>query len=126
MNVPVPGYSRLLRTTTGAVRVVHSEKLVVVRTLINHADVVPWEVWKPDVKVKVGTWALRLRYRVFWVVYRGHYREGRKTVNYVIPAPEFLCIKDSIMEQCELFSLSPTLSSLNLMTGPMTGVVGTI
>ena len=31
-------------------------------------------------------------------------QEGRKRVNYVIPTPEFLKIKDEIMAQAELFS----------------------
>ena len=48
------------------------QKLVVVRTLINRTDVVPWKAWKRDVRVKLGTWLVELHYRGFWVVLRGH------------------------------------------------------
>ena len=80
------------------------QKLVVVRTLINRTDVVPWETWKRDVRVKLGTWLLNCVIEASGWFSVDMRREGRKTVNYVIPTPEFMKIKDSVMEQCELFS----------------------
>ena len=80
------------------------QKLTVVRTLINRSDVTPWETWKPDVRVKLGTWLLSSVIEASGWFSVDMQIEGRKRVNYVIPTPEFIAIKDSIMDQCELFS----------------------
>ena len=48
------------------------QKLVVVKTLINRSDVTPWSAWKPDIRVKLGNWLLKLHHGGFWVVYTGH------------------------------------------------------
>ena len=101
------------------------QKLVVVRTLINRTDVVPWEAWKPAVKVKLGFWLFSCVVEASGWFSVDTRREGRKTVNYVIPTPEFLKIKDSVMAQCELFSPIAYPCSLSLMTGTMTDVADT-
>ena len=80
------------------------QKLVVVRTLINRSDVTPWKAWKQDVRVKLGTWLLNCLIEASGWFSLDLKRKGKKTDNYVIPTPEFLKIKDEIMEQCELFS----------------------
>ena len=80
------------------------QKLVVVRTLINRTDVTPWDTWKPDVRVKLGNWLLSCVTESSGWFCVDTRREGKKTVNYVIPTPEFLKIKDEVMAQCELFS----------------------
>ena len=80
------------------------QKLVVVRTLINRSDVTPWKTWRRDVRVKLGNWLLSCIMEASGWFTRDTRREGRKTVNYVIPTPEFLKIKDEIMAQAEMFS----------------------
>ena len=61
------------------------QKLVVVRTLINRTDVVPWEAWKPDVRVEARYMAVELRYRGFWVVLQRTRREGTQDIQLCRP-----------------------------------------
>ena len=80
------------------------QKLVVVQTLINRSDVTPWKPWQRDIRVKLGTWLLSCITDASGWFTRDMRQEGRKRVNYVIPTPEFLKIKDEIMAQAEMFS----------------------
>ena len=80
------------------------QKLVVVQTLINRSDVTSWKPWQRDIRVKLGTWLLSCITDASGWFTRDMRQEGRKRVNYVIPTPEFLKIKDEIMAQAEMFS----------------------
>jgi len=81
------------------------QKLVVVQTLINRSDVEPWKTWGQDVRVKLGNWLLSCVMEASGWFTRDMVQEGkRQRVNYIIPTPEFLKIKDEIMAQAELFS----------------------
>ena len=80
------------------------QKLVVVKTLINRSDVTPWKTWQRDVRVKLGNWLLSCIMEASGWFTRDMQQEGRKRVNYIIPTPEFLKIKDEIMAQAEMFS----------------------
>ena len=77
------------------------QKLVVVRTLINRTDVTPWKTWQQDVRVRLGTWLLECIMEASgWFTKDLRYEGGRHVITSVIPTPEFLKIKDEIMEQC--------------------------
>jgi DNA-directed RNA polymerase len=81
------------------------QKFVIVRTMLNRSDsVVPWIPWGAPVRVKLGGWLLDAIYESSgW--FQSHVaREGRKTVSYVIPTPEFAAVKDDIIGKAELFS----------------------
>ena len=80
------------------------QKVKVITTLMNRYDVPHWQCWGRANRVKLGGWLLDCICEVsgwFLIDMRQH---GNKRVNYVIPSPEFMQIKDKIMAQAELFS----------------------
>ena len=80
------------------------QKLVVIRTLMNRYQVVPWETWSTATRVKLGGWLLDCIMESSGWFYKLSIREGRKTTLYVVPTPEFIDIKDEVMNHAELFS----------------------
>ena len=99
-----PGLLKIIRDNYWHSACGTQQKLVVVRTLINRSDVEPWKTWDRAVRVKLGTWLLNCVTEASGWFSVDMQQEGKKRVNYVIATPEFLKIKDEIMEQCELFS----------------------
>ena len=99
-----PGLLKIIRDNYWHHACGTQQKLVVVRTLINRSDVTPWKIWDRSVRVKLGTWLLNCITEASGWFSVDMQQEGKKRVNYVIATPEFLKIKDEIMEQCELFS----------------------
>ena len=80
------------------------QKLVVIRTLMNRYDVKPWIPWKVGLRAKLGGWLLECIMKPSnWFTKEMRY-EGRSRVNYVVPTPEFIAIKDQVMKDAELFS----------------------
>ena len=80
------------------------QKVVVIQTLMNRYEVKKWKTWGRGNRVKLGGWLLDCLLEV-----RGWFKtemkqEGRKRMNYVVPTPEFLTIKDQVMHNAELFS----------------------
>ena len=80
------------------------QKLVSIQTLMNKSDVANWEPWSRSIRVKLGGWLLDCIMESSGWFYRQPIREGRKTTVYVLPSPEFLDIKDEVMDNAELFS----------------------
>ena len=80
------------------------QKLVVIRTLMNRYQVLPWDTWTTAIRVKLGGWLLDCIMESSGWFYKLPIREGRKTTLYVVPTPEFLDIKDEVMNHAELFS----------------------
>jgi len=80
------------------------QKLTVIQTLMNRHDIKKWECWGRDNRVKVGGWLLDCIMQTSGWFEKLNIREGRKTVQYVIPTAEFLDIKDAVMKDAELFS----------------------
>ena len=80
------------------------QKLVVIRTLMNRYQVVPWETWSTATRVKLGGGLLDCIMESSGWFYKLSIREGRKTTLYVVPTPEFIDIKDEVMNHAELFS----------------------
>lgn len=79
------------------------QKLVVMRTLMNRADI-SWQSWGSINRVKIGTWLLSCIMQVSGWFEKDRRREGNKWVNYVVPTPEYLSIKDQVMGTAELFA----------------------
>ena len=80
------------------------QKVVVITTLMNRYEVKKWNSWTNVNKVKLGGWLLDCILETSGWFDKELRKEGRKTVNYVVPTPEFLKIKDEVMANAELFS----------------------
>jgi DNA-directed RNA polymerase len=80
------------------------QKLVVIRTLMNRYDVKQWQSWGRGNRVKLGAWLLDCIIRTSGWFTKVMRQEGKSRVNYVVPTPEFLEIKDRVMHDAELFA----------------------
>ena len=80
------------------------QKVVVIQTLMNRYDVPPWTSWGRSNRVKLGAWILDCIMETSGWFYKDQRQEGRRRVNYVVPTPEFLNIKDQVMKESELFA----------------------
>jgi len=80
------------------------QKIVVIRTLMNRYEVKQWNAWGRANRIKLGGWLLDCIMQSSGWFTKDIQREGRKTVQYVVPTPEFLEIKDAVMRDAELFS----------------------
>ena len=80
------------------------QKIVVIRTLMNRYEVKQWDAWGRANRIKLGGWLLDCIMQSSGWFTKDMQREGRKTVQYVVPTPEFLEIKDAVMRDAELFS----------------------
>jgi len=80
------------------------QKLVVIRTLMNRYDVKTWTPWVNSVRIKLGGWLLDCIMESSGWFHKQTIREGRKTVVYIVPTPEFMDIRDDVMANAELFS----------------------
>jgi len=79
------------------------QRLTNIRRPMNAVDV-RWDAWGRANRVKLGAWLLDC------IITESHWftkemrQEGRKRVNYVVPTPEFMSIKDKVMKDAELFA----------------------
>ena len=79
------------------------QRLSNIRRPMNAVDV-KWDAWGRVNRVKLGAWLLDC------IIAESHWftkemrQEGRKRVNYVVPTPEFISIKDKVMKDAELFA----------------------
>ena len=80
------------------------QKIVVIKTLMNRYKVAQWKPWGRSIRVKLGGWLLDCIMESSGWFTHTKLREGRKTTTYVLPTPEFLDIKDEVIENAELFS----------------------
>ena len=80
------------------------QKVVVIQTLMNRCDVKKWVAWGASNRVKLGGWLLDCVMQTSGWFAKVTIREGRKTVNKIVPTPEFMAIKDQVMFNAELFS----------------------
>ncbi len=63
-----------------------------------------WTSWGSANRIKLGVWLLDCIMQSSGWFTKDMRQEGRKRVQYVIPTPEFLEIKDQVMRDAELFS----------------------
>lgn len=80
------------------------QKLVIIRTLMNRYEVKQWEPWGRANRVKLGAWLLDCIINTSSWFTRLMKQEGRKRVNYIVPTPEFLEIKEQVIKDSELFA----------------------
>ena len=80
------------------------QKITIIKTLMNRYDVEPWTAWGRANRVKLGGWLLDCVMLSSGWFEKLMMQEGRKRRTYVVPTPEFLDIKDSVMANAELFA----------------------
>jgi len=81
------------------------QKLTVVQTILNRNDsVVPWQPWGRANFVKIGAWLLDCIIQTSGWFAKEMRQEGKNRVNYIVPTPEFLAIRDKVMADAELFA----------------------
>ena len=80
------------------------QKVKVIRTLMNRYDVDHWKAWGIKNRIKLGTWMLDSVCKASQWFEKELRRTGRKTETFIVPTPDFLMIRDSVMYQAELFS----------------------
>ena len=81
-----------------------NQKIVIIQTLMNRYDVTPWSSWGRSNRVKLGAWLLDCIMETSGWFYKDMRQQGRKRVNYIVPTPEFIEIKDKVMQDSELFA----------------------
>jgi DNA-directed RNA polymerase len=79
------------------------QKLVVIKTLMNRSDI-EWKTWGRTNRMKLGGWLLDCLMQVSGWFDKEMRQEGKNRVNYVVPTPEYLAIKDKVMADAELFA----------------------
>ncbi len=80
------------------------QKIVVIQTLMNRYDVKQWKPWNKSNKVKLGVWLLECIMESSGWFYKQTNVIGKRKQNIILPTPEFIQIKDSVMKDSELFA----------------------
>ena len=80
------------------------QRLTVIQTLMNRSDIQQWQSWGRANRIKLGAWLLDCIIESSGWFTKDLRREGKRTVTYVIPTPEFITIKDKVMKDAELFA----------------------
>ena len=99
-----PGLLKVLKDNYWHKSIGTQQKLVVIRTLMNRYNVKQWDCWGRSNRIKLGGWLLDCIMQSSGWFEKDMQQEGRKRVQYVVPTPEFLEIKDTVMRDAELFS----------------------
>ena len=99
-----PGLLNVLKKNYWHQSIGTNQKIVVIQTLMNRYNVSKWETWGISDRIKLGVWLLECIMNTSGWFEKVKIREGRKTVNYIHPTPEFIEIKDKVMADSELFA----------------------
>ena len=99
-----PGLLKVLKDNYWHRSIGTHQKLVVIRTLMNRYKVKQWSTWTRPTRIKLGGWLVDCIMESSGWFMKDMRQEGRKRVQYIIPTPEFLEIKDAVMRDAELFS----------------------
>ena len=99
-----PGLLKTLKDNYWHRSIGTQQKVVVIRTLMNRYNVKQWQSWGRSNRIKLGGWLLDCIMQSSNWFTKDIQQQGRKRVQYVIPTPEFLEIKDAVMRDAELFS----------------------
>ena len=99
-----PGLLNVLKKNYWHKSIGTNQKIVVIQTLMNRYDVKQWVSWDRTNRIKLGAWLLECIMDSSGWFFKNMVQEGRRRVNYILPTPEFLEIKDQIMKESELFA----------------------
>ena len=100
----VPGLLHTLKDNYWHRSIGTHQKVVVIRTLMNKADVPHWQAWGRANRIRLGTWLLDCICKASGWFDKELRREGRKTNTYLMPTKVFMDQKEQIMGTAELFS----------------------
>ncbi len=100
----VPGLLETIKDNYLLKSIGNDQKVKGISTVMNRYDVPHWQAWGRSNRVKLGNWLLECVCLASQWFMREMRQEGRKRANYIVPTPEFLEMKDEVMQQCELFS----------------------
>jgi len=103
-ELKAPGLLNVLKQNYWHKSIGTHQKIVVIQTLMNRYDVQPWVKWGRSNRVKLGAWLLDCIMATSGWFYKDMQQEGRRRVNYVVPTPDFLSIKDKVIKDSELFA----------------------
>ena len=99
-----PGLLAVLKENYWHKSIGTQQKIVVIQTLMNRYNIEQWNKWGRSNRVKLGAWLLDCIMDASGWFYKDMQQEGRRRVNYVLPTPEFIAIKDKVMQDSELFA----------------------
>ena len=99
-----PGLLNVLKKNYWHKSIGTNQKIVVIQTLMNRYDVKQWVSWDRTNRIKLGAWLLECIMDSSGWFFKNMVQEGRRRVNYILPTPEFIEIKDQIMKESELFA----------------------
>ena len=99
-----PGLLKILKDNYWHRSIGTEQKVVVIRTLMNRYGIKQWQSWGRANRTKLGGWLLDCIMQSSGWFTKDMQQEGNKRVQFVIPTPEFLEIKDAVMRDAELFS----------------------
>ena len=100
----VPGLLHTLKENYWHKSIGTHQKVVVIRTLMNRCDVEHWIAWGRATRIRLGGWLLDCICQSSNWFMTDMRQEGKKRQNYIVSTPEFMTIKDQVMETAELFS----------------------
>ena len=80
------------------------QRVTVIRTLMQRHDIEHWDTWSRDVRVRLGAWLLDCIMNVSGWFEPFNDRRGKKVHRVVLPTPEFLEIKDKVIQESEMFA----------------------
>lgn len=99
-----PGLLNVLKENYWHRSIGTQQKVVVIQTLMNRYNVDKWSAWGRANRVKLGAWLLDCIMETSGWFYKDTRQEGKRKVNYIMPTPEFMAIKDKVMKDSELFA----------------------
>ena len=100
----VPGLLHTLKKNYWHKSIGTDQKVVVIKTLMKRYEVDHWKPWGIANRIKLGGWLLDCICVTSQWFEKQLVREGKKTVNFIVPTPEFMEIRDDVMATAELFS----------------------
>ena len=99
-----PGLLNILKKNYWHRSIGTQQKITVIKTLMNRYKVKEWESWGQANRIRLGGWLLDCIMETSGWFEKDLRREGRQTTNYIVPTPEFIRIKDKVMNDAELFA----------------------
>ena len=100
------------------------QRVTVTQTILNrYPDIPKWERWGQENRVKIGGWLIHCLMKASGWFTLTKVKRGKETPNVIIPTPEFVKIKDTVVANSELFSPEAWPMLVSLMTGPMLTLV---
>ena len=100
----VPGLLHTLKENYWHRSIGTHQKVKVITTLMNRADVPHWQAWGRANRIRLGTWLLDCVCNASGWFDKEMRQNGRKRETYIVPTKVFIDQKDQIMGTAELFS----------------------